>query len=158
MTLPRRTARGWDRRTDRRRGAARDRAAVGSGPIRAASRDRRAACHRADLGGDRLAGDRAALRRLVEVWPSPSARLGRIGRARLQPGRRARGGAHASWIGIPELFEGALAPQGFAVRGDLARLADDLPAAVEAYRRALATGANERVRRFLARRLAELGG
>ncbi|HEV7184077.1 MAG TPA: sigma-70 family RNA polymerase sigma factor [Leifsonia sp.] len=95
--------------------------------------------------------------RLVEVWPSPVARLGRTVAHGYSPdvGPEA---ALTELDGIPGAFEGALAPQGFAVRGDLARLADDLPAAVEAYRRALALEPNERVRRFLARRLAELGG
>ena len=95
--------------------------------------------------------------RLVEVWPSPVARLGRTVAHGYSPdvGPEA---ALRELAGIPEAFEGALASQGFAVCGDLARLADDLPAAVEAYRRALALDPNERVRRFLARRLTELGG
>lgn len=94
---------------------------------------------------------------LVEIWPSPVARLGRTVARGYSPdvGPEA---ALGELDGIPEAFVGALAPQGFAVRGDLARLAEDLPAAVEAYRRALAVERNERTRRFLARRIAELGG
>jgi predicted RNA polymerase sigma factor len=55
-----------------------------------------------------------------------------------------------------ELFTGTLAPQAFAVRGDLARLAGDARTAATAYRRAIGLEPNERVRRFLTVRLDDL--
>jgi RNA polymerase sigma-70 factor (ECF subfamily) len=95
--------------------------------------------------------------RLIEVWPSPAAQLGRV----VARGYSPDVGPEAALVEldrIPDVFSGALAPQSFAVRGDLARLDDDLPTAVDAYRRAIAVEPNPRVRRFLERRLGELGG
>ncbi|WP_431280306.1 RNA polymerase sigma factor [Leifsonia poae] len=95
--------------------------------------------------------------RLVEVWPSPAAQLGRVVARGYSPdvGPEA---ALAELERIPNAFEGTLAPQSFAVRGDLARLNDDLPTAVDSYRRAAELEPNDRVRRFLERRITELGG
>jgi len=95
--------------------------------------------------------------RLIEVWPSPAAQLGRVVARGYSPdvGPEA---ALAELDSIPAAFTGALAPQSFAVRGDLARLGDDLPTAVDAYRRAIALEPSPRVRRFLRRRVEELGG
>jgi RNA polymerase sigma-70 factor (ECF subfamily) len=90
--------------------------------------------------------------RLVETWPSPSARLGRVVARGYSPdvGPEA---ALADLGADRELFAGTLAPQAFAVRGDLARLAGDARTAATAYRRAIELEPNERVRRFLSARL-----
>ena len=94
--------------------------------------------------------------RLVEVWPSPSAQLGRIVARGYSPdvGPEA---ALAELDADPAFFDERLAPQAYAVRGDLARLAGDRATARAAYRRAIELEPNARVRRFLAARLAELG-
>ncbi|MFF1633887.1 RNA polymerase sigma factor [Leifsonia sp. NPDC058248] len=94
--------------------------------------------------------------RLVEIWPSPSARLGRIVARGYSPdvGPEA---ALAELGADRELFTGTLAPQAFAVRGDLARLAGDARTSATAYRRAIELEPNERVRRFLSARLDGLG-
>ncbi|MFF1877455.1 RNA polymerase sigma factor [Leifsonia sp. NPDC058230] len=87
--------------------------------------------------------------RLVELWPSPSARLGRVVARGYSPdvGPEA---ARDELDADRELFTGTLAPQAFAVRGDLARLAGDARTAATAYGRAIELEPNERVRRFLA--------
>ncbi|MFF1572364.1 RNA polymerase sigma factor [Leifsonia sp. NPDC058292] len=95
--------------------------------------------------------------RLVDVWPSPAAQLGRVVARGYSPdvGPEA---ALGELERIPDAFVGTIAPQSFAVRGELSRLADDLPAPVEAYRRARELEPSPRAQRFLEARIAELGG
>ncbi|GAA1443069.1 RNA polymerase sigma factor [Leifsonia poae] len=94
--------------------------------------------------------------RLVEEWPSPSARLGRIVARGYSPdvGPEA---ALAELDAEPLFFDSVLAPQGYAARGDLARLAGDHATARRAYRRAIELEPNARARRFLETRVAGLG-
>lgn len=95
--------------------------------------------------------------RLVEVWPSPSAQLSRI---------VARGYSDdiGPEVALAELdaLTADLGPQlrgqAAAVRGDLLRRSDAREAAVVAYREAIELEPNDRVRRFLERRVVELGG
>lgn len=95
--------------------------------------------------------------RLVEVWPSPSALLSRI----VARGYSDDVGPEAALAELDALA-GDLGPQlrgqAAAVRGDLLRRSDARGAAIVAYREAVALEPNDRVRRFLERRIAELGG
>lgn len=92
---------------------------------------------------------------LVRVWPSASARLGRI----VARGYSPDVGPVAALRELdadPGLFDGVLAGQAFAARADLARRAGDTRAAVTAYGLAIERADDDRVRRFLVRRRAEL--
>lgn len=94
---------------------------------------------------------------LVRVWPSATAQLGRLVARGYSPdiGPEA---AVAELDGRPELFEGVLAAQALAVRADLLRAAGRPERAAAAYVLAIDATKDERVRRFLARRLAEQQG
>jgi RNA polymerase sigma-70 factor (ECF subfamily) len=95
--------------------------------------------------------------RLVEVWPSPSAQLSRI----VARGYSDDVGPEAALAELDALA-GDLGPQlqgqAAAVRGDLLRRSGERQAAVTAYTEAIALEPNDRVKRFLERRVAELGG
>ncbi|GAA0418991.1 sigma-70 family RNA polymerase sigma factor [Leifsonia naganoensis] len=94
---------------------------------------------------------------LVRVWPSTAAQLGRAVARGYSPdiGPEA---AVAELDARPELFEGVVAAQALAVRADLLRAAGRPERAAAAYAHALDATTDERVRRFLARRLAEQQG
>ncbi len=94
--------------------------------------------------------------RLVEVWPSPSAQLSRI----VARGYSDDVGAEVALAELDALGDDpgpSLRGQADAVRGDLLRRLGVRDGAVAAYRRAIAVEPNDRVRRFLERRVAELG-
>lgn len=95
--------------------------------------------------------------RLVEVWPSPSAQLSRIV-ARAYSDDVGPEAALAELDGLGDDLGPPLRGQAAAVRGDLLRRAGEPEAAVFAYREAIALEPNDRVRRFLERRVVELGG
>ncbi|WP_345764205.1 RNA polymerase sigma factor [Diaminobutyricibacter sp. McL0608] len=95
--------------------------------------------------------------RLVEVWPSPSAQLSRI----VARGYSDDIGPEVALAELDALGDDLgpqLRGQAAAVRGDLLRRLGDREPAVAAYREAIAAEPNDRVRRFLERRVAELGG
>jgi RNA polymerase sigma-70 factor (ECF subfamily) len=95
--------------------------------------------------------------RLIEVWPSPSAQLSRI----VARGYSDDVGPEAALAELDTVAGGLgeqLRGQAAAVRGDLLRRSDAREAAVVAYREAISVEPNDRVRRFLERRVAELGG
>ena len=95
--------------------------------------------------------------RLVEVWPSPSAQLSRIV-ARGYSDDVGPEAALAELDGLGDELGAPLRGQAAAVRGDLLRRAGEPEAAISAYREAIALEPNDRVRRFLERRVTELGG
>jgi RNA polymerase sigma-70 factor (ECF subfamily) len=95
--------------------------------------------------------------RLVEVWPSPSALLSRVV-ARGYSDDVGPEVALAELDALGDELGPQLRGQAAAVRGDLLRRAGAHDAAVSAYREAIVLEPNERVRRFLERRVAELGG
>ena len=91
---------------------------------------------------------------LVQVWPSATAQLGRI----VARGYSPDVGPEAALTELatrPELFEGVVAAQALAVRADLLRAAGETSSAADAYAEALEATTDERIRRFLRRRLAE---
>lgn len=93
--------------------------------------------------------------RLVEVWPSPSALLSRI----VARGYSDDVGPEAALAELDALavdLGPALRGQAAAVRGDLLRRSGLREAAIEAYREAIALEQNDRVRRFLERRVVDL--
>ena len=93
--------------------------------------------------------------RLVEVWPSPSAQLSRI----VARGYSDDVGPEVALAELDALADdlgGQLRGQAAAVRGDLLRRSDAREAAIVAYREAIALEPNDRIRRFLERRVAEL--
>jgi RNA polymerase sigma-70 factor (ECF subfamily) len=95
--------------------------------------------------------------RLVEVWPSPSAQLSRI----VARGYSDDVGPEVALAELDALADELglqLRGQAAAVRGDLLRRSDAREEAVAAYREAIALEQNDRVRRFLERRVAQLGG
>ncbi|NEN06754.1 sigma-70 family RNA polymerase sigma factor [Diaminobutyricibacter tongyongensis] len=95
--------------------------------------------------------------RLIEVWPSPSAQLSRIV-ARGYSDDVGPEAALAELDAVAGDLGQQLRGQAAAVRGDLLRRSDAPEAAVVAYREAISVEPNDRVRRFLERRVAELGG
>lgn len=94
---------------------------------------------------------------LVLEWPSAVAQLGRAVARGYSPdvGPDA---AVAELDARPELFEGVVAAQTLAVRADLLRAAGRAEEAAAAYAHAIDATADERVRRFLTRRLGEQRG
>ncbi|MFF2051395.1 RNA polymerase sigma factor [Leifsonia sp. NPDC058194] len=94
---------------------------------------------------------------LVSRWPSATAQLGRIVARGYSPdvGPDA---ALAELDARPEVFDGVVAGQALAVRADLLRAGGHPARAEEAYARAIDATSDERVRRFLLRRLAEVRG
>ncbi len=95
--------------------------------------------------------------RLVEVWPSPSAVLSRI----VARGYSDDVGPEVALIELEALggtFGPPLAGQVAAVRGDLQRRLGETGPAIASYRQAIDLESNDRVRRFLQRRVVELGG
>lgn len=90
---------------------------------------------------------------LVELWPSPPARLARIV-ARAYTASIGPAAARLELDSDEELFAGSTASQCFAVRGELDVLCDDRVSAVEDFRAACARATDPAVRRHLERRIA----
>ncbi len=93
---------------------------------------------------------------LVRVWPSPSARLGRL----VARGHSPEAGPRVALAELEadaELFDGTLVARAYAARAELLRLAGEEDAAAAALGRAIAAAEDDRVARSLRRRLAELG-
>lgn len=94
---------------------------------------------------------------LIDLWPSPAARLARIVARGYAP---ATGPAEARLeLDADEgLFEGAVAAQAHAVRGELSLLAGDGASALAGFRESLRRSTDDAVRRHLERRIADLRG
>lgn len=93
---------------------------------------------------------------LVRLWPSPSARLGRL----VALGHSPDAGPEVALSGLaadPELFREPLASQAYAARAELLRLAGQDAESAEALRRAIAATSDDRTARSLGRLLAALG-
>ncbi|ANF30359.1 hypothetical protein A0130_00470 [Leifsonia xyli] len=93
---------------------------------------------------------------LVRLWPSPSARLGRI----VALGHSPDAGPEVALAALdadPTLSEGVLATEAHAARADLLRLVGREEEAAEAYRAAIHSARDDRTARSLERLLAEAG-
>ncbi|GAA4150269.1 sigma-70 family RNA polymerase sigma factor [Leifsonia shinshuensis] len=93
---------------------------------------------------------------LVQVWPSATARLGRL----VALGHSPDAGPEVALAALdaePDLFAGPLSSRAHAARAELLRLAGDRAASEAELRRAIGTAEDDRTRRSLLRLLAAGG-